>query len=328
MNPDGDENQNNLNGVPNADPTQQAIFTPAQTPVPEPPRPAQNSSAIVGSVVEPASTGLSHQYTVNEGDIIIKTRKPRVKNKKRLIIVSALVVFVVLALCGFFVSQSGIDETSRRETQEIIWRFNGEAYEDFLDIYDTIIGFQPHLSMNREATVLYPLNQQVLASLNGMLERTQERYNMVQINQRKSLTGDEQKIYKTMQKEVEDTLQTFGANLELLSDFYKAFVLPIMTSAESGSMKLRCTQTPEMSTLLQSENRNVAVAAEQYYELYCMAVQSNIDFSADEAAEKLQNLTYDKAQSAVQVLNKCLLVADYAHSSENNIELLLEELSK
>lgn len=266
---------------------------------------------------------------VNEGDIIIKTRKPRVKNKKRLIIALALIVFAILVLCGFFVAQSGLDEVSRREAQEIIWRFNGETYEDFLDNYNAIIGFQPHLSMNQETTVLYPLSQQVLASFNGMFERAQEQYNNIaQINQQKSLTSDERKIYKTIQKETENTLQTLGANLELLSDFYKAFVLPIMTSAESGSMKLRCAQTPEMSTLLQSENQNVAAVAEQYYELYCMAVQSNIDFSADDAAEKLQSLTYDKAQSAAQALNKCLSAASYAQSSENNIELLLEELSK
>lgn len=227
------------------------------------------------------------------------------------------------------ISQSRIDETSRREAREIIWRFDGEVYEDLLDIYNSIIGFQPHLSMNRDATVLYPLNQQILTSFGGMLGRAQEQYNNVaQINQQKSLASGERKIYKTILKETDNTLQTISANLKLLSDFYEAFVLPIMVSAESGSMKLRCAKTPEMTTLLQSEEPDVAAAADQYYGLYCAAVQSDIDFSADDVAERLQDLTYDKAQLAAQSLNKCLSVASSAQSSENNIELLLEELSK
>lgn len=114
MNPDGDENQNNLNGVPNADPTQQAIFTPAQTPVPEPPRPAQNSSAIVGSVVEPASTGLSHQYYSNHptktsasgiGDIVVRGDK---KSKKLPLLIGAIIggLILIIALIVTFTQNS------------------------------------------------------------------------------------------------------------------------------------------------------------------------------------------------------------------------------
>ena len=107
MNPDGDKNQNTPDNVPNADPTQQAIFTPAQTPAPEPPRPEQNPSVVVGSVVEPASapTGLSHQYYSNHpaktsasgvGDIIIDNNKLQKKNKKKIWIVGGIFLGVMI----------------------------------------------------------------------------------------------------------------------------------------------------------------------------------------------------------------------------------------
>ncbi len=261
--------------------------------------------------------------------MIIKRNKSRAFNKKWLFILLGIAFLIIASFSIILTTHTKIDETARTETQETIWRFNGEVYEDFLDTYDRLIGFQPHLSMNKGSTILYPLNQQLLENLNETLRRTQERYaDMNQINLRKSLTSNEQKTYRILLGEVDSTLQTIQSNLGILSDFYDAFILPVMSAAESNATNLRCATTAEMNVLLQSDDQNIANTAEQYYELYCMTVQSDIDLSAEDAVQKVQDLTYNKALAAAQALSECLLTADYAQSSENNIELLLEELAK
>lgn len=248
---------------------------------------------------------------------------------KWVVLLALAAVVVSVGLGVFLMSRSSIDEAKRTEARETVWRFNGEVYEDFLDTYDNLIGFQPHLSMDKEVTVLYPFTQRALTSLNEMVERARNQYdNLSQIDSRKVFTKEEQKIYKLIKSDVEETLRVTGANLVVLSDFYDAFILPFMTATESGSADLRCTKTPAMTVLLQSENQNIVTAAEQYYELYCMAVQSNIDFSTTNAVQKMQNLTYDKALKAAQSLGTCLTAASQAQTSENNIQLLLEEISK
>lgn len=100
MNPDGDENQNKPDTTSDAaNSAQQAIFTPASAP--QPPRPTSSQPVITGSVVEPASTGLSHQYYSNHptktsasgvGDIVIGNGKTQIKSKKKALIVGGVAI--------------------------------------------------------------------------------------------------------------------------------------------------------------------------------------------------------------------------------------------
>ncbi len=136
MNPDGDKNQNTSNGVPNADPTQQAIFTPTPTSAPEPQRPAQDSSVIVGSVVEPAATGLSHQYYSNHptrtsasgvGDIVVGGTPKKKLSKKTILLVISAVAFLVIIAATFIIIFSSSKNTAKNGLSDVEVAFNRYA---------------------------------------------------------------------------------------------------------------------------------------------------------------------------------------------------------
>lgn len=122
MNPDGDKNQNTSNGTPNADPTQRAIFTPNSAPASS--NQSRDSSVVTGSVVEPASAGLSHPYLSNHptqtfasetGDIIINNTKPQPKSKKKFWIIGGIVgvgVAIILLACVVLLTSKSKNENT------------------------------------------------------------------------------------------------------------------------------------------------------------------------------------------------------------------------
>lgn len=248
MNPDGDENQNNLAGAPNADPTQQAIFTPAQTPAPEPPRPAQNSSTIVGSVVEPASTGLSHQYYSNHptktsasgvGDIVVGNKSNKKLSFKKPLIIGAAVLAIVVIMAIIITILSSMSNADKT----IATLFND--YNTTVQDAQTIF-----VEARREKLTIDDIfNEQFSNKLSEYLDQLKEFNSSIVKIKPSQVSASARDDFTSVQQEIIKFVNSYQDTVALFNKLYESYI------TDNSSI---------LAPLSEDENYSVAVLAERF----------------------------------------------------------------
>ena len=233
-------------------------------------------------------------------------------------------VLVGLLFVGFIVIAVALNfrqGPSSADVYSVLWNFYYEtSYQDLIESYDFEIGKVPHLQDN-EVSSLFPVSGVWIESTKQKLEVSKSAYN----NEISGLSSSglpygERKKMDLIKNDVGRTIDIMASNLDKISGFYDAFIVPLNALFKDGTT-LSCFKTDAISAL--TSDAVTSDAAEKYFSVYCKTIEAY--YKVDERMD-LQDEILSLANEAINSLN--LVLDEVNNASEDEILNLLSELSK
>ena len=224
------------------------------------------------------------------------------KPKKRFLFPVVVIILLIVILFGALIVFKTQSTPNSESYQTLRAFYSDSSYQDLVDLYDLGVGLQPNLKADA-VTPLFPISQSLLEDLKNRLSAVEESF--------KTLPGS-----ISLKSDLETSLSNLRYNINLLSDFFDAFVDPIY-KAHSGEITVSCEKSSAINELFSS----APSAADAYFNLYCETIKVGVKKSA----KIIKESTREAYEIAVASLNSTLKTVE---DLRPKIETLLTEAEK
>lgn len=306
-------------------PTVSRPLPPTSRPIGQPINPVSPNGIINNGQVSPYAFPPSEQMVFSNAGTASADSSG--KGKKIILIVLLLLLVtggVVAALfaTGVLGGNKSTDTSSQSEAKEEIYNtlnnFNA-YYDSMLSIYDDVIGLTPHFKMS-DNDILFP-GESTIETMSQRFREAMDLYNQNILTLPDRIESENIDLTPT-KNAVGESLQSMEQNINLAQEFYKAYILPLLSNPKPTV----CSKTSDMSNL---DKGYTAEASGKYYVLYCNSIDFLNAHSKDIEDENtvelfkqtLNNSTVDAAATLGDLFTQATSAAD-------NIDKLLKELLK
>lgn len=222
----------------------QGIFTP--NPTTPPAQPAQ-TPVVTGSVVEPATTGLSHPYVSNHptqttasgvGDIVIGKNGKKISPKKPLVIggIIGAVIAVIIAIVAIV----GLVSNDDKAVIALFEKYNAPMRDTQAIFTDAYL---------EKLTVADIFNEQFHSKLDGYLSQLEEFQTSISKIKPSRISLSARDDFAKTQQEIAKFIGNYRRTVELFNKLYESYN----------------TDNPSnLSGLLEDENYAVTVVADRF----------------------------------------------------------------
>ena len=252
------------------------------------------------------------------GDIVVHSSSSPRRFKWKIFIPIAVAILIVLALVVLFVfkpTQGG----SVSEVYSKLWDFYYDAsYQDLIENYTAGVEKASSLRDNK-----MPL---IFAFTDSWIDTTKQSIGTIEVSYEELkafnisvLSGDEKKKFNTILEKTRKSLDVISSNIEVISKFHDAFIVPLSVLDEGGT-PASCSESNEMSILI--NDSNTSDAAKKYYSVYCKVIDG---YSKADNWEAFLNSISAPIYEAADSLN---LLLESVDSSDDSIKELLSELDR
>lgn len=233
-----------------------------------------------------------------KGDIVLNMNQPKQSKKGLFIALAGLAVAAVVALVVMVVMPKNGAENKISTDDE--FNYFVEFAGDYSELYYLYSSNISAFSSDANNSMAFPISSAAIAQIKTVLGEVERTFSI--LNNSEILLSNPE-----IKSQIASTISKITINMELISNYYDAFIAPLWGLYDGNVEVLTCEETDAISALLADVTSEVA---EEYFAFYCsfISMYNSGNFDESKIVPQIKQATGLLAEHIAKVDNQEMVI--------------------